>query len=164
MKKYMLGLCLVCTFTAGCSIEGVPMINQKVDTVNQSVVKADPIIDGLEAAIGRPIVSPKVAATGEKVTSTGQTVLRVGAGIATAAGQPAVGGLLIALSGLMGTFAGIFRKRKKTAEKATEKAEKAVNTLIKAGNDSPGFGKNISEKAKTDGNSDYIETAYKQTV
>ena len=157
MKKYMLGLCLVCTFTAGCSIEGVPMINQKVDTVNQSVVKADPVIDGLEAALGRPIVSPKTAAIGERVTGTGQTVLRVGAGIATATGNPAVGGLLIGLSGLLGTFAGIFRKRKNTAEKA-------VNTLIKAGNQSPGFGKKVAEKALTDGNVDYIETAYKQTV
>jgi len=157
MRMRILSLVLICSVTAGCSIEGVPMINQKVDTVNQSVVKADPVIDGLEAAIGRPIVSPKVAATGEKVTSTGQTVLRVGAGIATAAGQPAIGGLLIALSGLMGTFAGIFRKRKNTAEKA-------VNTLIKAGNQSPGFGKKVAEKALTDGNVDYIETAYKQTV
>ena len=157
MRMRILSLVLICSVTAGCSIEGVPMINQKVDTVNQSVVKADPVIDGLEAAIGRPIVSPKVAATGEKVTSTGQTVLRVGAGIATAAGQPAIGGLLIALSGLMGTFAGIFRKRKKTAEQA-------VNTLIKAGNQSPGFGKNVAEKALADGNSDYIETAYKQTA
>ena len=157
MKKYILSLILICSVTAGCSIEGLPLINQKVDTVNQSVVKADPVIDSLEAAIGRPIVSSETAATGEKITSTGQTVLRVGAGIATATGNPAVGGLLIGLSGLLGTIAGIFRKRKKTAEKA-------VNTLIKAGNQSPGFGKNISEKAKTDGNSDYIETAYKQTA
>ena len=157
MRMRILSLVLICSVTAGCSIEGVPMINQKVDTVNQSVVKADPVIDGLEAALGRPIVSPKTAAIGERVTGTGQTVLRVGAGIATAAGQPAIGGLLIALSGLMGTFAGIFRKRKKTAEQA-------VNTLIKAGNQSPGFGKNVAEKALADGNSDYIETAYKQTA
>jgi len=154
MKQVFLALAILAL--SGCSLmdmgeQPAQTTHRVITVVADSVEQAEPVIAGIEAAVG-PVVTEGQQAKGVEVAGMTQTVAQTGAAIAAAVpggqGVALVLGAIGTLAGALGTMIGK-RKTKAVAVAAVNAADKVE-----------GGGKALVESAKAAGVGQIVEAVY----